>query len=84
MYDWLKLVQNKIYLNVTSLRLDNSGENKAFHHLILKSEFNIKFEFTAPGNPQQNGKVQGFATFFGKSKSMLNAARITILITEGL
>jgi hypothetical protein len=57
MLDWLKLVQKEINLNVKSMRLDNSYENKFFHQMIIKSAFNIKFEFTAPGTPQQNGKV---------------------------
>jgi transposase InsO family protein len=65
--------------------VDNSGENKSFHQLILKSEFKIKFEFTAPGTPQQDGKVEReFATLFRKTRSMLNAARITIPLRKGL
>jgi hypothetical protein len=50
---------------------------KAFYQLIIKSEFNnkIKLEYTALGTPQQNGNVErAFATLFGKSRSMLNAA----------
>jgi transposase InsO family protein len=39
------------------------------------------FEFTAPGTPQQNGKVErSFATLFG----MLNLARFTIPFRKGL
>jgi transposase InsO family protein len=52
--------------------------------MIIKSEFNIKFEFTAPGTPQQIGKVErAFPTLFGKTRSMLNAARITIPLRKG-
>jgi hypothetical protein len=41
--------------------------------------------FTALGTPQQNGKVERvFATLFGKTMSMLNAARITIPLRKGL
>jgi transposase InsO family protein len=49
--------------------LDNSGENTPFQKFVqYKSEFNVKFEFTAPGTPQQNGKVErAFATLFGKT-----------------
>jgi transposase InsO family protein len=66
--DWLKLVQKEIKLNVKSICLDNYGENKSFHQMITKSELNIKFEFTAPGTPQQNGKVErAFATLFAKT-----------------
>jgi hypothetical protein len=63
MYDWLKLVQKEISLNAKTFRLDNSGEDKSFHQLILRSEFNIIFDFTAPGTPQQKGKLEhAFAT----------------------
>jgi hypothetical protein len=85
MLDWLKFVQKEINLNVPSICLDNSGENKSFHKIIIKSEFNIKFEFTATGTPQQNGKVEcAFATLFGKTRSMLKAARVTIPLRKGL
>jgi transposase InsO family protein len=51
----------------------------------INSEFNINFEFTAPGTPQQNGIVErAFATLFGKTRSMLNAARITIPLRKKL
>jgi transposase InsO family protein len=34
--------------------------------MIINSEINIMFEFTAPGTPQQNGLVErAFATLFG-------------------
>jgi hypothetical protein len=36
-------------------------------------------EFKAPGTPQQKGRVErALATFIGKTRSMLNTARITI------
>ena len=45
----------------------------------------MKFEFTAPGTPQQNGKVErAFATIYGKIRSMLNSARITTGVRKGL
>jgi hypothetical protein len=66
--------------------LDYGGENntlrdKIKHHPTL----NIKFEYTAPGTPQQNGKVERmFATLYGKARSMLNSARFTTEIRRGL
>jgi hypothetical protein len=56
MFDWLQLVKKENCLNLKRFRLDNSGENKYFHQKVQKSNYNIKFEFTAPGTPQQNGK----------------------------
>jgi transposase InsO family protein len=53
--------------------------------MIIKSELNIKFEFAAPGTPQQNGKMErAFETLFGKTRPMLKAARITIPLRKGL
>jgi hypothetical protein len=57
MVEWLYLVKKELNLSIKTIRLDNSGENMAFHKLIqFKPDFHIKFEFTAPGTPQQNGK----------------------------
>jgi hypothetical protein len=80
MIDWLYQVKKELKLAIKTICLDNSGANMTFHKLIqFKPEFHIKFEFTAPGTPHQNGKVErAFATLFGKTRSMLNAARITI------
>jgi transposase InsO family protein len=36
----------------------------------------FKFEYTAPGTPQQNGKIERkFATLYGMNRAMLNAAK---------
>jgi hypothetical protein len=53
--------------------------------MIIKSELTIKCEFTAPGTPKQNCKVErAFVTLLCKTRSMLNAARITIPLRKGL
>jgi transposase InsO family protein len=53
--------------------------------MIIKSEFNIKFDFTAPGTPQENGKVErAFVSLFDITRSMLNAANITIPLRKVL
>jgi hypothetical protein len=37
------------------------------NQMIIKSELNIKFDFTELGTPQQNGKVEGaFQPYLGK------------------
>jgi hypothetical protein len=49
MIDWLYLVKKELKLSIKTMRLDNSGDNMAFHKLIqFKPDFHIKFEFTAP------------------------------------
>jgi transposase InsO family protein len=86
MVKWLYLVKKDLALTLKCIHLDNSGENTAFHKLNTHNpEFKIKFEFTAPGTPQQNGKVErAFATLYGKTRSMLNAASITVALWKGL
>ena len=38
-----------------------------------QSRWNIKFEFTAPNTPQQNGKAERkFATLKGRIRAMMN------------
>jgi transposase InsO family protein len=44
----------------------------------VDKDLNIKFEFTAPNSPQQNGKIERkFATLYGKMRTMLNGAKLT-------
>jgi transposase InsO family protein len=85
MFDWLQLVKQEIYLDVQCTRINNSEENKSFHQQAQRSNYNIKFEFTAPGTPQQNGKVErAFAALYCKTRSMLNSARLTTTFRQGL
>jgi hypothetical protein len=61
---------------VQTIRCDNSGENNKFAQLCQNFGLPVRFKFTAPGTPQQNGRVERkFATLTGMVRSMLNAAR---------
>jgi hypothetical protein len=53
---------------VKVIRCDNSGENKNIQQAIIQvPKIKVKFDFTAPDTPQQNGKVEcKFATLYGK------------------
>ena len=63
---------------VKTIRCDNAGENKKFESNSKKQGLGLKFEFTAPGTPQQNGRVERkFAALYGRVRAMLNGARIT-------
>ena len=67
------------------MRCDKAGENKSFVVLSKKEGLGIKFEYTSPGSPQQNGKCKRkFATLYGKVCSMLNGARLTPIFCRGL
>ena len=65
-------------VDVKFIRLDNAGENKNFREECKKYPHlsHIFFEFTVPGTPQQNGRIErSFATtLYGKVHAMLNCA----------
>jgi hypothetical protein len=86
MMTWLNILNKEVKFKIRSIRLDNSGENKSFKVLIDQHKtYKIKFEFTAPGTPEQNGKIERmFATLYGKTRSILNAARLTETLRNGL
>ena len=51
--------------------------------MLMKScdqnEMSNKFEYTAPGAPQQNGVVErAFGTLIGRGRAMMNHARFTV------
>ncbi len=64
---------------VRFVRLDNAGENKGFVDKARKNGFgDIRFEYTAPGTPKQNGVVErAFPTLLGRVRSMMNQAGFT-------
>jgi hypothetical protein len=69
----LKTKYNKL---VKFLRCDGAGENKKTDELLKTKNFGITFEYTAPGTPQQNGKVERkFATLYGRIRATLNALK---------
>ena len=59
------------------IRCDNAGENLKLKEKCEEKGLGITFEFTAPGTPQQNGKVERkFATLYSKVRAMMNSARV--------
>ena len=44
-------------INISYICCDNAGENEAFGMECKQEGMAIEFEYTAPGMPQQNGKV---------------------------
>jgi hypothetical protein len=70
---------------VQYIRCDNSGENNKFRDMCIEEKFKIKFEFTAPNTPQQNGIVErAFATLYGRIRAMLNGSGFSDHIKRGL
>ena len=58
-------------------KCDNAGENKKMDDACIEQKMGIKFEYTAVGTPQQNGRVERkFATLYGRIRSMMIDAGI--------
>ena len=76
---WLTTIEKETKLTIRKIRCDNSGENRSLQELVRHDHnLSVKFEFTAPYTPQQNGKIERkFATLYGKIRAMLNWARLT-------
>ena len=45
-------------IKVQSIRCDNARENLKFEEECKNQGLKVKFEYTTPGTPQQNGKVR--------------------------
>ena len=70
---------------VKFIRCDNAGENYSTQQLCDDNSLNIKFEFTGPGSPQYNGRVERkFATLYGKVRSLLNTAQLPEFLRKKL
>ena len=67
------------------IRCDNAGENFKLKEKCEEKGLKINFEFTAPGTPQQNGKVERkFATLYSKVRAIINIARVPVEMRNGL
>jgi hypothetical protein len=71
LYEWFMKMSDQNH-QCLSIHLDNSGENKKFQQKMQTNGFwAIKFQYTSPRTPEQNGKVEcGFATILGRARSM--------------
>lgn len=62
-------------ITVKKIRCDNAGENNKLQKDCLHNGLGIEFEYTAPGTPQQNGRVERkFATLYGRARAMMSHA----------
>ena len=67
------------------LRCDNSSENKMLATEAKAKGMNVIFEFTAPGTPEENGKVERtFATLWGRVRAALNLTNFNEYLRTGL
>ena len=71
----IKDLKSKLGITVKHIRCDNAGENKNLQRNSLRDGLGLTFEFTAPGTPQQQGRMERkFATFYGRMRAMMKRA----------
>ena len=59
-------------IQVKIVRCDNAGENRSFEKTCKSTGLGFEFEYTAPGTPQQNRRVdRTFQTLYGRIRAML-------------
>jgi hypothetical protein len=79
------LHRDKLISGKPKIRLDNSSENEALEVRMRTDSVGANFEFTAPGSPQFAGVVERkFATLFARVRSILNSARLSQDLRNGL
>ena len=67
------------------IRCDNAGKNIKLKEECDRLNLGVKFEFTAPNIPQQNGvDKQKFATLYGRGRALLNKAGFNCKMPKGL
>ena len=68
----IKRLKDQHGIEIKIIRCDNAGENKKMDDACIEQRMGIKFEYTAVGTPQQNGRVERkFATLYGRIRSMM-------------
>ena len=74
----IKDLKEKYGLQVKKLRCDNAGENQTLEAQCKDQGLGVIFEYTDPGTPQQNGRVERkFQTLYDNVRAMLNGGEFT-------
>ena len=73
------------HIQVKNIRCDNAPEYFKLKKICEQQHFGINFEFTGPGSPQYNGKVERkFATLYGKVHTIMNEVKLTRDLQQAL
>jgi hypothetical protein len=73
----IKELASKHKVFVKYIRCDNAGDIGSLERECAKQGLGIQFEYTGPGTPQFNGRVERkFATLYSKVRAMLNGAKL--------
>ena len=68
----MKRLKDQYRIEIKIIRCDNAGENKKMDDACIEQRMGIKFEYTAVGTHQQNGRVERkFSTLYGRIRSMM-------------
>ncbi len=74
----IKEMHLKYNCKVKCIRCDNAGENISLEKACKQEGLGVFFEYTAPGTPQQNGRVERkFATLYNRVRAMLNGGKFS-------
>ena len=69
----LKEIKAKLNKTVKYIRCDDASENKSIEMKCKDEGIGIQFEYTGPGMPQRNGRVERkLATLYGRVRAMFN------------
>ncbi len=64
--------------SASTANCNNAGENVSLQKAYKQEGLGMFFEYTTPGTPQQNGRVeQKFATLYNRVRAMLNGGKFT-------
>jgi len=73
----LQTFKTKHNITPKYIRCDDAGENRKAEEKCIKAGLNIQFEYTPPGTPQRNGRIERkFATYYGRIRACYKAAGI--------
>jgi hypothetical protein len=86
---WLETLINDLKVThgvrIKRIRWDNAGENYSFQTKCFKNGFGIHLEFTPPGTPQFNGRVERkFTTLYSRVRAILNGAGLPESLRGGI
>jgi hypothetical protein len=85
MIQLIKKLNTIPHITIKYMRCDDAGENKAFEKQNIAASLGLIFEYTGPGSPQYNGRVERkFSTFYSRDRSMLNSANLPEELSSGL
>ena len=82
---WIKEMKTKHGIVVKIIRCDNAGENNSLQATCESEGLGITFEYTAPGTPQQNGRVERkFQTLYGRVRAMIHGSGLEKSVGDSL